>query len=123
MILTNEHVRNLLVVFNKLIEDHITPIEKAAEVVNFYSELIRQNQKIDEEILNLQEVYKDKIEFKDEKQIKFKSIEYKDAYLQDMKNIFDSEVELPDFQLTMENLRDCKSLVPKDLIILSVLMK
>lgn len=123
MILTNEHVRNLLVVFNKLIEDHITPIEKAAEVVNFYSELIRQNQKIDEEILNLQEVYKDKIEFKDEKQIKFNSTENKDAYLQDMKNIFDSEVELPDFQLTMENLRDCKSLVPKDLIILSILMK
>ena len=79
MILTNEHVRNLLVVFNKLIEDHITPIEKAAEVVNFYSELIRQNQKIDEEILDLQEVYKDKIEFKDEKQIKFNSTENKDA--------------------------------------------
>lgn len=123
MILTNEQVRNLLVVFNKLIEDHITPIEKAAEVVNFYSELIKQNQKIDEEILNLQEVYKDKIEFKDENQIKFNSTENKDAYLQDMKNIFDSEVELPDFQLTMENLRECKSLVPKDLIILSVLMK
>ena len=123
MILTNEHVRNLLIVFNKLIEDYITPIEKAAEVVNFYSELIKQNQKIDEEILNLQEVYKDKIEFKDEKQIKFKSIEYRDAYIQDTKNIFDSEIELPNFQLTMENLRECKSLVPKDLIILSVLMK
>lgn len=123
MILTNEHVRNLLIVFNKLIEDHITPIEKAAEVVNFYSELIKQNQKIDERILDLQEVYKDKIEFKDEKQIKFKSIEYRDAYIQDTKNIFDSEIELPNFQLTMENLRECKSLVPKDLIILSVLMK
>ena len=123
MILINEHVRNLLVVFNKLLEDHITPIEKAAEVVNFYSELIKQNQKIDEEILNLQEVYKDKIEFKDENQIKFNSTENKDAYLQDMKNIFDSEIELPDFQLTMENLRECKSLVPKDLIVLSILIK
>ena len=123
MILTNEHVRNLLVVFNKLIEDYITPIEKAAEVVNFYSELIKQNQKIDEEILGLQEACKDIIEFKDEKQIKFKSIEDRDVYLQDMKNIFDSEVELPDFQITMENLRECKSLVPKDLIVLSILMK
>ena len=123
MILTNEQVRNLLIVFNKLIEDYITPIEKAAEVVNFYSELIRQNQKIDEEILDLQEACKDTIEFKDEKQIKFNSIEDRDAYLQDMKNIFDSKIELPDFQLTMENLREFKSLVPKDLIILSVLMK
>ena len=88
-----------MIVFNKLIEDYITPIEKAAEVVNFYSELIRQNQKIDEEILDLQESCKDTIEFKDEKQIKFNSIEDRDAYLQDMKNIFDSKIELPDFQL------------------------
>ena len=123
MILANEQVRNLLIVFNKLIEDYITPIEKAAEIVNFYSELIRQNQKIDKEILDLQEACKDTIEFKDEKQIKFNNTEDRDAYLQDMKNIFDSKTELPDFQLTMENLRECKSLVPKDLIILSVLMK
>ena len=88
-----------MIVFNKLIEDYITPIEKAAEVVNFYSELIKQNQKIDEEILDLQESCKDTIEFKDEKQIKFNSIEDRDAYLQDMKNIFDSKIELPDFQL------------------------
>ena len=93
MILTNEQVRNLLIVFNKLIEDYITPIEKAAEVVNFYSELIKQNQKIDEEILDLQESCKDTIEFKDEKQIKFNNTEDRDAYLQDMKNIFDSKTE------------------------------
>lgn len=123
MLLTNEQIKNLTVVFNKLIEDFVRPIEKSAEVVNFYSELLKKNSDIDEKIQDLQQnIYKDRIVSIENNQINFKDVESKESYLQDIKNIFEDKVEISEFHISLENLKECKLLVPKDLAILAFLM-